>query len=100
MDRGFSVRPPPIDAKVNWICKVKSAVHPVTVTIEPIMDFDENRLLEMINDIGSQWVSIGADSQGHGLPEPTPEKIRVLLSELGRNKKIELVIKKNLGRLL
>jgi len=94
------VGPPPIDARVNWICKVKSAGFPVTVTIEPLMDFDENRLLEMINDIGPQWVSVGADSQGHGLPEPTPEKVRVLLSELGRNKKIELVVKKNLGRLL
>uniref|UniRef100_A0A6M3LU32 Radical SAM superfamily protein n=1 Tax=viral metagenome TaxID=1070528 RepID=A0A6M3LU32_9ZZZZ len=92
--------PPAIDERFNWICKVKSSGFPVAISIDPIMDFDENRLLEMINDIGPQWVSIGADSQGHGLPEPTPEKVRVLLSELGRNKKIEMVVKPNLGRLL
>jgi len=91
---------PAIDERFNWICKVKSAGFPVTLTVEPIMDFDENRLLEMINDIGPQSVSVGADSQGHDLPEPTPEKVRTLLSELERNKKIELVVKKNLGRLL
>ena len=99
-DRDHIEGPPAIDERVNWICKAKAAGFPVTVTIEPIMDFDESRLLEMINDIGPQWVSIGADSQGHGLPEPTPEKVRTLLSELGRNKKIEVVVKLNLGRLL
>jgi len=92
--------PPAIDERFNWICKVKNSGFPVAISIDPIMDFDENRLLEMINDIGPQWVSIGADSQGHGLQEPTPEKIQVFLSELGRNPKIELVVKSNLGRLM
>ena len=99
-DRDHIEGPPAIDERFNWICKVKAAGFQVSVTIEPIMDFDENRLLEMINDIGPQSVSVGADSQEHGLPEPTPEKVRTLLSELGRNPKIELIVKPNLGRLL
>jgi len=99
-DMDYIDGPPAIDERFNWICKVKNSGFPVAISIDPIMDFDENRLLEMINDIGPQWVSIGADSQGHGLQEPTPEKVRVLLSELGRNPKIELVVKSNLGRLM
>ena len=78
---------------MNWTHKVKAAGFPVTVTIEPIMEFDESRLLEIICDIGPQWVSVGADSQGHNLPEPSPEKVRTLIQQLDRHPKIELVVK-------
>lgn len=93
-------RPPEISERVNWMCKCREAGYPVTVTIEPIMDFDPSTLLELIGDIGPEWVSVGADSQGHHLPEPESEKVKLLLSELERNKKIKLVTKKNIWRLV
>lgn len=68
------------------------------VSIEPILDFDLDELLYMIKLVVPQFVSIGADSKGHNLPEPPPEKIKELISEL--KKFTEIKIKKNLSRLL
>lgn len=44
------------------------------------------------------YVSIGADSQGHHLPEPTPEKIGRLISLLAALE-IEVRLKPNLRRI-
>lgn len=89
---------PPIDARVNGIIKTAEFGYPVTVTIEPIMDFDLNTLLELVNDIDPLWVTVGADSKGHNLPEPNPEKVRDLVNGLRRN--FEVVVKDNLWRLM
>ena len=68
------------------------------VSIEPIMDFDLDVFVEWIRLIAPEFVSIGADSKGHNLPEPSPEKVRALIEEL---KKItDVRIKDNLQRLL
>lgn len=67
------------------------------VTIEPILDFDLGDLLLMIKDIKPKFVAIGADSKGHNLEEPAPEKIAELVEEL---EKLTVVkIKKNLSRI-
>ena len=68
------------------------------VSIEPIMSFNFSELLVMIQDIKPKFVSIGADSQGHGLPEPDPEKLGFLIDEL--KKFTEVRIKSNMKRLL
>lgn len=69
-----------------------------TVTIEPIMDFDLDEFVVMIWDIYPEFVSIGADSKNHHLPEPSGDKIKALITELG---KITQVIQKdNLKRLM
>ena len=52
------------------------------VSIEPIMDFDLDGFVSMINEIKPGFVSIGADSKGHNLPEPPPDKIKSLIEEL------------------
>lgn len=67
------------------------------VTIEPIMDFDLEPFVEMIKQIGPEWVNIGADSKGHNLPEPSREKVDLLIAEL--KKFTEIREKHNLGRL-
>lgn len=68
------------------------------VTIEPIIDFEDvysfSKLIKMCNPI---QVNIGADSGGHGLPEPPKEKIVKLISELEKFTKVHK--KKNLSRL-
>lgn len=69
------------------------------VTVEPIHDLDVAELLSDLFAIGPDFVNVGADSKGHGLVEPSAEKVRELIAgiqELG----IELRQKRNLDRLL
>jgi len=74
------------------------------VTIEPIMDFDNFSPIRfslpyLVHLCKPQWVNIGADSQGHELPEPSSEKIQSLIDNL-RDADIEVKIKSNLKRLM
>lgn len=45
-----------------------------------------------------EWVNIGADSKGHGLPEPSGDKIIKLIDNL-KSQDIDVRIKSNLKRL-
>ena len=67
------------------------------VSIEPIMDFDLDTFVRMIEQIHPEFVSIGADSKGHNLPEPSWDKVQALIKEL--KKFTEVKIKDNLYRL-
>jgi DNA repair photolyase len=68
------------------------------VTIEPVLDFDLKELSILIEGTLPYQVNIGADSCNNNLPEPSPEKIRELISELEKFTKVHQ--KKNLSRLL
>ena len=68
------------------------------VSIEPIMDFDVDILLRWMKAIGPTFVSIGADSKGSHLPEPSAEKLAALISGLGKITEVRL--KPNFTRLL
>lgn len=52
------------------------------VSIEPIIDFDLDEFITLITGCVPKFVSIGADSKGHHLPEPPREKIIELIKEL------------------
>lgn len=67
------------------------------VSIEPVLDFDYYIMLDLILSIHPQFVSIGADSKGHNLPEPDPQKVRELIHRL--QEFTEVKIKNNLARL-
>jgi len=67
------------------------------VTIEPIMDFDLEPFIELLKIAKPTWVNIGADSKGHKLPEPSNEKVGLLIIEL--QKFTEIRKKTNLDRL-
>ena len=67
------------------------------VSIEPIMDFDLEDFVYLLKAIGPEFVSIGADSKGYNLPEPSPAKVKELISEL--EKFTEVKIKNNLNRI-
>lgn len=71
---------------------------PRMVSIEPIMDCNPEILSGWIQDAGVDFISIGADSKGHHLPEPTGEKIAELIERLKGFTKIKK--KRNLRRLL
>lgn len=67
------------------------------VSIEPIMDFDLDGMARMIQGIKPQFVSIGADSQRHNLPEPSSDKVKALIEAL--REFTEVKIKDNLKRI-
>ncbi|MDD3092204.1 MAG: DUF5131 family protein [Methanoregulaceae archaeon] len=67
------------------------------LTIEPIMDFDLEKFVDWIETLGPDFVNIGADSKGCGLPEPSPQKVRDLISQL--EKFTEVRVKSNLKRI-
>lgn len=85
---------PPIWDRVDWMKKTSL---PKMVSIEPIMDFDLGILVDWIKQIAPEFVSIGADSKGHHLPEPSPNKVERLIEEL--SKFTEVKMKDNLKRL-
>lgn len=92
--RIVSSAPPPLE-RVAGIKKLNGWR---MVSIEPKMDCDPEILAEMINEIEPNFVSMGADSKGHDLPEPSAAKISDLV---GRLKEFTDIKKKgNLNRLL
>jgi len=52
------------------------------VTIEPIMDFDLNTMIDLIKFINPSQVNIGADTGRNGLPEPSKQKLNWLIGAL------------------
>jgi len=71
---------------------------PKMLSIEPIMDFDLDVFITCIKQVKPSFVSIGADSKNHGLPEPPAGKIREFIQEL--QKFTEVKVKANLKRLM
>lgn len=69
----------------------------IMISIEPILDFDLETMRRWVCEIMPEFVSIGADSKGSNLPEPSPEKVEALITEL--KKFTEVKIKDNLKRL-
>lgn len=68
------------------------------VTIEPILDFDLDGLVELIRSCNPVQVNIGADSGNHKLPEPSREKVIKLIEVLNGFTTVKL--KKNLKRIV
>jgi len=52
------------------------------VTIEPIMNFNLNSMVDLLKQCNPDQVNIGADSGKNKLPEPSKEKVLELVSEL------------------
>ena len=68
------------------------------VTIEPVMDFDLDDMIELIKICHPVQVNIGADSGNNRLPEPSKEKLIQLIEALKEFTIIDQ--KRNLSRLL
>ena len=69
------------------------------VTIEPILDGAMRTLAKWCKIIRPEFVNIGADSKGSGLPEPSAEMARLLISSL-QHMKVPIRTKHNLDRIL
>lgn len=85
---------PPV-SRFIWLDSV-DAYHKM-VSIEPIMDLDVSTMLAWLEELKPDFVSIGADSKNHNLPEPNSKKIKRLISELSEF--TEVRVKSNLSRL-
>lgn len=86
---------PPPSERAEYFAQVDYV--PTMVSIEPIMDFDLEEMLHLIAGIKPDFVSIGADSKGHNLPEPDGDKLEALINRLGTFTEIRQ--KANLARL-
>ena len=69
------------------------------ITIEPILDFDVSEFSRNIIFTQPDFINIGADSKGHGLKEPSVEKV-VQLVEAIQAAGIEIRKKHNLERIV
>jgi len=90
---------PSVTERAKWL-RLLSCEHSyeTMVTIEPIFDFDLEELIDLIETALPEWVNIGADSKGHNLPEPSKEKVRALIRDLGLYTQVKL--KGNLKRII
>lgn len=70
--------PAPME-RAYWLTKIGK---PCYVTIEPIIDFDINRMVALIRMCEPVQVNIGADSGHNNLPEPSIDKLLQLIEEL------------------
>jgi hypothetical protein len=77
---------------------IKELGYETMLTIEPIFDFDLDKLMELILMCSPKWVNIGADSKGHRLPEPSKDKVVELIESIKKETTVE--IKDNLSRLM
>jgi len=69
------------------------------ITVEPIMDFDVDKLVGIIKAAEPTWVNIGANTNSKvKLPEPSPGKVKDLIEELSVF--TEVKVKSNLKRLM
>jgi len=68
------------------------------VNIEPILDFDLDVMVRWMEDIRPDFISIGADSKHKNLPEPSSQKVKILIQELEGISEVR--IKKNLKRIV
>ena len=68
------------------------------ITIEPIMDFDIDELVNILEFAKPDFVNIGADSGKCNLPEPSKEKVLELIARLNKFTKINK--KNNISRLI
>uniref|UniRef100_UPI0032177665 DUF5131 family protein n=1 Tax=uncultured Draconibacterium sp. TaxID=1573823 RepID=UPI0032177665 len=92
----MKLSPTPIE-RANAMNLVSKSVRTL-VTIEPIMDFDLDELIDLVKMCNPMLVIIGADSKKHELPEPDRDKILALINEL--TKFVRVIQKSNLKRLL
>ena len=88
---------PATDMRAAKMSRLSANRFRTMITIEPILDFDLDDLIKLIQFASPEWVNIGADSQGHHLPEPSAEKVKALIEQLSLFTTVK--IKSNLKRI-
>jgi len=100
-DYDTSKAPKPIE-RVPWMWEFTDQKYRnrfrTMVSVEPILDFDLNNFILMLMNINPEFVSIGADSKGHGLPEPSSNDVKQLIKSLKQFTDVK--VKDNLNRII
>jgi len=94
----YESKAPSYKKRAKALGKLSKKGFETMVTIEPIFDFDLKPLTKLVVTANPVWVNIGADSKGHGLPEPSPEKVVALIKSLKEKTDVEL--KRNIDRII
>ncbi len=95
---------PPPERRIEDFVDFKNAMmeenlsHLYEITIEPILKFDLFILTAWIEGVEPDFVSVGADSKGHHLPEPSEKEVVEVVRWL-ENAGIDVRLKKNLKRI-
>ncbi len=89
---------PAFRAKGLWNCKMIDGAE-TFLTIEPVLDFDVDGMMDLIEIARPSFLNIGADSKRCGLAEPSGDKVLALIEGI-RKLGIEIRQKTNLDRLL
>jgi DNA repair photolyase len=89
--------PRPVE-RAGFMHKLIDSFYDRFVTIEPVMDFDLEDMIQLIKACNPKQVNIGADSGNNHLPEPSKEKLLELIEALKEFTVIDQ--KRNLSRLL
>lgn len=85
--------------RAEAMAQLQAINFPVMVTIEPIMEFERNALVEMLKKIQPFQVNIGCNtSKDIQLPEPSRDQIIALIQELRTFTNVDL--KSNSSRIL
>jgi len=88
---------PDVAERAEYMHKYSKVGIRTMVTIEPIMDFDIDEMVEVIEYCNPEWVNVGADSGGNHLPEPSRRDIEKLIQRLSRFTEVKQ--KANLARI-
>jgi hypothetical protein len=87
MDYAISKAPLPSQRYKDFL----KVVHPrKMVTIEPIIDFDMDVMMNWINNINPNMIWIGYDSKNNYLPEPELSQVNELQQRLSQNRLVFL----------
>ena len=96
-DWGVSKAPPP-EERYKAMVELSEKGYPTMVSVEPVMAFDTSVLGGWLWEIKPLFVSIGADSKGKGINEPSPEWLLEFIQSL-HNADFAVKLKSNLQRL-
>lgn len=79
---GLVSHAPPVWDRLRAMHQVPE-IYPRVISVEPILDFDPEIFIEGLRLVGPDLVYVGYDNHGHKLAEPSLEKTRQLIAELG-----------------
>ena len=94
-----STTAPVVEDRAKGLLQLRELGYQTFLTIEPIIDFHPAEMLRLVKLADPCKVYIGADSKGHGLPEPAADEIERLIIKL-REAHFPVFPKDNLKRLL
>ncbi len=96
-----SKAPPPI-ARFEAMVILRNMGWRLMVSVEPVMDFDLTTLAFWLLYLEPDYIFLGADNYNNGLPEPSSDKLRSLISAIKSlpNPGTTLIQKPGLERLL